>query len=73
MSAASASATVRKTCSVCESMTLIFESDEGATHSPPMKKRSVCLTGTVASPAEVVIGSLPSSPPTPPDNRGIKV
>ena len=49
MSAACASATVRKTCSECESITSIVESDEGATHSPPMKKRSVCLTDAVAS------------------------
>ena len=57
MSAACASATVRKTCSVCESITLIFDSEEGVTHCPPMKKRSVCSTGTVASPAEMVTGA----------------
>jgi hypothetical protein len=36
MSAACASATVKYTCSVSESMTLIVESDDGATHCPPI-------------------------------------
>ena len=40
MSGACASATRRKTCSECESITSMVEPDDGATHSPPMKKRS---------------------------------
>ena len=49
MSSARASATLKKSSSVPASMTSIVASDDGATHWPPMKKRSGLLTG-----AEVV-------------------
>ena len=37
MSGSLASATLKKTCSLVESMTSITSSDDGFTHSPPMK------------------------------------
>jgi hypothetical protein len=46
-SSASASAIRKNSSSVPESMTSMVASDEGATHSPPMKKRSGCVTGAV--------------------------
>jgi hypothetical protein len=36
---------------------VMVESDEGVTHSPPMKKRSVCWIGA-DTPAEMVIWGL---------------
>ena len=39
-------------------MTLIVASDDGVTHSPPMKKRSVCRIGTLMSFAEAHLGAL---------------
>jgi hypothetical protein len=40
-------------------MTVMVESEEGVTHSPPMKNRSVCRIGTDTSLAEMVMEPLP--------------
>jgi hypothetical protein len=45
MSACSASATLKNSSSVAESITSILAADEGLTHSPPMKKRSALRRG----------------------------
>ena len=46
MSASRASGTLKYSCSVDESMTLMTSEEEGSTHSPPMKKRSSWRIGT---------------------------
>ena len=48
MSASLASATLKKTSSVAESITSISASDDGSTHSPPMKNRSACTNEAAA-------------------------
>ena len=48
MSSAWASATLKNSSSVPESMTSITESDDGCTHSPPMKKRSAWRSDAAA-------------------------
>jgi hypothetical protein len=48
MSSAWASATERNTSSVVESITLISASDDGFTHSPPMKKLSAWRSDAAA-------------------------
>jgi len=57
-----ASATLKNSSSVPESITLITASDEGLTHCPPMKKRSACRIGALTSSARLIwcppIGSL---------------
>lgn len=55
-----------------ESMTLIFESDEGAIHSPPMKKLSVWVTGVVASSEMVMRASQLSAPDSHGANPGTR-
>ena len=54
MSGACASATVRNTSSVALSITSMVESDEGATHSPPMKNRSGWRMATLRGEALVM-------------------
>ena len=49
MSGSFASATLKKSCSLVESMTSMTASDEGFTHSPPMKNRSACRRGALMS------------------------
>jgi hypothetical protein len=49
MSASLASATLKKSCSVAESITSIVASEDGFTHSPPTKNRSGLRSGAVAS------------------------
>jgi hypothetical protein len=58
MSSAWASATVRKISSVVESVTWILLSDDGCTHSPPMKKRSAWRRDAAAGLAMVILGPL---------------
>lgn len=53
-------------------MTLIFESDEGAIHSPPMKKLSVWVTGVVASSEMVMRASQLSAPDSHGANPGTR-
>src|SRR5580704_9162962 len=57
MSASLASGTVKYSCSVPESITLIVSCVEGSTHSPPMKKRSGWLNGTSESCTSVIFSS----------------
>jgi hypothetical protein len=47
MSAACASATLKYNSSVPESTTSIIASEDGRTHSPPMKNRSVLRSGAL--------------------------
>ena len=49
-----ASATVRKTSSLVESITRMVASEEGFTHVPPMKKRSACFNEAAVSFAKVM-------------------
>jgi len=49
MSGAAASATLKKRCSVAESITSICSSDDGGTHAPPMKNCSGCRRGAGGS------------------------
>ena len=50
-------ATWKNTCSVPESITSIVASDDGFTHSPPMKKRSVLQTGADVSSSRLMVVS----------------
>ena len=55
MSPSFASGTRKKISSVPESMTSIVASDDGLTHSPPMKNRSAFPSGTTALLVSVIV------------------
>src|SRR5580658_1863791 len=61
MSAACASATLKYSFSVPESITSIMASDEGLTHSPPMKNRSGLRNGALTSSVRLMLVTSRSS------------
>ena len=62
MSPSFASGTRKKISSVPESMTSIVASDDGLTHSPPMKNRSAFPSGTTALLVSVIVDTSGRNP-----------